>query len=157
MTAASSPGIHHDRADRVKVQVVGVLQLGEQPGHFPAHVAVQVADQSPLRSNVVAIVVMQRRGTPQEDHPRLAGLTNRVDRGCATDLTVAQHPLMQVEIVRHREHRKVAAQEVQELVLLTERQPAGDRMQAVCPDDKIKCLRRPVLERDVDPLLDLFK
>jgi hypothetical protein len=105
----------------------------------------------------VAIVVVRRWRTPQQDHPRLAGLANRVDSGCATDVTAAQHLLVEVEIVRNCEHREVAAQEVQELVLLTERQLTGDRMQAVGPEDKIKRLRRPVLERDVHPLVDLFK
>jgi hypothetical protein len=60
----------------------------------------------------------------QQDDASLAGLANRKDRSYSADVRVAQHALMQVEIVGNCEHRKVATQEVQELVFLTERQPA---------------------------------
>ena len=126
--SASTPAIHHDGANRIKVYVVGVLQFREQARHFPIHVAEQGAYQSSLRRDIVAIVIVQRGGPPQQDDPRLPGLANRIDRSCTTDIRIAQHSLIQVEIVGNCEHGKVATQEVQELVFLTERQPTSNRV-----------------------------
>src|SRR6185437_4450637 len=98
----------------------------------------------------MAVVIMRHRGTPQQEDACLASIPHRIDRGSLANLGVAQHPLMQVEIVGHREDRQVTAQEIQELFLLPERQPPSDRMQAVCPYDKIECSRRSMLEFDID-------
>ena len=68
---------------------------------------------------------MQGWSPPQEDHSRFIGAAYRVDPRCAADIAIAQHSLVQVEIVGHGEYRKIAAQEVQEPVLLAKRQSTG--------------------------------
>ena len=71
----------------------------------------------------------------------MATLPNRIDCRGPTNISKAKHPLLKPEIVRRSKHRKIAAQETQELILIAECQGASDLMQAVCAYDKIKCPR----------------
>ena len=55
----------------IEVQVVCGLQLSEDAGHLPTHIAVQVVDQPSLRSDGVAIVIMQRWASATAARPAL--------------------------------------------------------------------------------------
>jgi hypothetical protein len=77
----------------------GVYEMNTEVPSFPPR-------RSPLARvpRIVAIVIVQRGGPPQQDDARLAGLAKRIDRSCSTDVRVAQHALMQVGIVGNCEH-----------------------------------------------------
>jgi len=62
----STPGpvLHNDRTDGVQIKIVGIFQLGEQSRYLPAHVAVQIADQTSLSCQIATVVVVQRSSSP---------------------------------------------------------------------------------------------
>src|ERR1700728_1060050 len=65
------PGVHADLANRVKVEVRGLPHGREQPGDLPA-VPGESGGEEVLLLATVAVVVIERLGTEEEDRPRLA-------------------------------------------------------------------------------------
>ena len=108
------PAVHHDLADRVEVEVVRAVQLVEQPRQLPAEIAVQVAEQAALGVEVVPVVVVQivAYATAARPGPGSVSPTGYMAAVCA-GRAEADHPVLQLQIVGHREHREVSAEESQ--------------------------------------------
>jgi hypothetical protein len=88
------------------------------------------------------------------EHEQRAGpavAAHLVDADRAVDGAVAQHPAAGPDLVRHREHAEIAAEEV--LGHVPEDQPADPRMQAVGSHHQVEPARRAVGEGDLHAAL----
>ena len=74
-----------------------------------------------------------------------------VGRDDPVDVDVDQHPVAQVEQIRQRVHREVAAERPAQSFLGAEDEPSDRRVQSVGTDHQIEPARCRVLERHVDP------
>lgn len=101
------------------------------------------------RSAMYPPALLTRRSIPQH-HPSLAPIADRVQRGRAARDGEADHAVLKLEIVGHREYGQVAAEESQERLLRTEDQPTGDRVQPVGSDQKVKGSTAATLEGHLD-------
>ena len=96
------------------------------------------------------VAVVQLGCAPQQYHPSVALIANRVQRRSAPRDGEPNHAVLEVQIVRHSEHGEVAAEKSQERLLWTEDQPASDRVKPVGSDYEVKGSRAAMLERHFD-------
>ena len=125
-------------ADRVEVEVLGLVQAGEQLGYLPALAGEDLTEQPLLLLEIVVVVVELGVAAEQERRAGLAGLMDRVGGGELARGEVGEHLPVQLQVVGNGVDGEVAADVAAEPRFLAEGQPADGGVEPVGADHEVE-------------------